>query len=259
MEPYCAGPDHSRILIEQGEQFWRPVPDQDSLSDAQDKGQSQADPNHPIHSFPFPSTQVLADEGHARLMERIHGNVQEILDAGTCAVGRHYHTAKEIDGSLDHHIGQAEEHGLDCSRYADPGNFLQGFPIQQEPMPMVMERASFPSQAAEHQNRRNQLAEHSGQPHTGHIPVENNDEKQIQEQIQESAGQEEIQRPPGITHRPEHRGPVIILEDKGRAQKIDLEIKASLGEDIYRRPHPFQDPAGSQESPKGQEDSANGP
>lgn len=153
IEPYRTGPDHSRILVEQGEQFRCPASNQDSLSDAQHKGQTQADPDHPIHPFPFPGPQVLADEGHPGLMEGIHGDVQEILDAGTGAVGRHHHAAKEIDGSLDHHIGQAEEHGLDCGRDTDPGYFLQGFPIQQEPMPMVAERAGFPSQTAEHQGR----------------------------------------------------------------------------------------------------------
>lgn len=78
--------------------------DPDSFQKSQAQGQPQTDPDHLFHPVPLPGSQVLTDEGHPRLVEGVHGHIEEILQTGSGAVGGHHHTAELVDGPLDHHI-----------------------------------------------------------------------------------------------------------------------------------------------------------
>ena len=70
--------------------------------------------------------------------------------------------------------------------------------------------------------------------------MQHNDKEQVQDHVDHTGQQQEIQRPLGIPYSAQYGGPEVIQHGRGHSQKEDAHIKRSLREHFLRGSHQRQ-------------------
>ena len=94
------------------------------------------------------------------------------------------------------------------------------------------------------QNRGHALAEEGGPRHACHAHLKGRHKQNIQADVAQRRGNEEIERRLGIPQRRENSRADVIEEEKDQSPDIDLQIELCIAEDISRRVERLHEGAG---------------
>ena len=188
----------------------------------------------------LPGTVVLAGEGKGSLIKGIHCHVDKALNICSGRIAGYNHVAKEIDGGLNHHVGDGEHDALESGRKADLKNLPHLRTVNPQLAEFQVDAALFPDEAAQHQESRDSFGNGGGNCHTHNIHAEQDNEDQVQNNVDDTSAKQEIQRPLGISYSAEQGAAEVIDHGRSHAQEVDPQINGSKGQNFFRRLHPDQ-------------------
>ena len=96
----------------------------DSEDSGYRSGQDHTVREYSVHPLLFPHAVVLARKAHARLCDRIYGNVQESKDIICRCISCHRSRAERVDGRLEHRVGKIDHRAL----------YARGYPHLEDPL-----------------------------------------------------------------------------------------------------------------------------
>ena len=145
------------------------------------------------------------------------------------AVGRpcgHRVGVKGIDTGLNDDVGGGVHHRLERGGHAYLHNGGHGLPVELELAGEELEGGALGAHEGDHhQHRRQHLGSHGGNGHTQHPQRNDHHQQQIQHDVAQRGGNEEVQGPAGIPHRPEHAGAHVVDHVGDHAQEVDPLIE----------------------------------
>ena len=89
------------------------------------KGQDQTIHQHPVHTFRFPNTVILAGKTHTCLGNRIHGHIQKSKNIIGCCISCHSNGTKGVYRRLKKYIGKIDHCTLNPGRQSHLEDLLQ--------------------------------------------------------------------------------------------------------------------------------------
>ena len=103
----------------------------------------------------------------------------------------------------------------------------------------AVDRVAF-HQAQQHQGGGNALGNHRGDGNALHAHVEHDDEQQVQQHVDDTGNQQEVQGPLGIPHRPQDGRAEVVEHHHGHAHKVNAHVQHRLVDDVGGGAHQLQ-------------------
>ena len=190
--------------------------------------------------------EILTGKGGIGLIERVDICVDKVLHTAGSGTACHQNgVVKRVDGGLDGDVGQREQHALQTGGDAYLHDLLELHAVDLQLFQIQPQRAGFLHQTPNDQRGGNALGDHGGQCHTGHVHVELDDKNQVQQHIDHTGGQQEIQRTLRIPAGTEQGCAEVIKHGGGHTGKIDPQIDRGQPQHIVGALHPLQNHAGT--------------
>ena len=105
----------------------------------------------------------------------------------------------------------------------------------------------FVTHHAEHyKGAGNRLGDYCGGGHSCHIPFEIYDKYQVQDNVDDPCYSKVVERPPGVSHRPQYGAAEVVDQSECDSHEIDLKVHCGLFQHLGRCLHPQQYLPGSQ-------------
>ena len=103
-----------------------------------------------------------------------------------------------------------------------------------------------PQQGDGHQGGAHHLGQDGGQGRPEHVQVEAHHEEQVQHDVGQARGHEEVEGTAGIAHGPEDAGPHVVDKGGDGAAEIDPQIGEGVAHHVLGGTHEAQDGAGEE-------------
>ena len=252
-----AGHQHVRLLIVYPQQRLAEDAGHGAEERAGDHDAEKALVQNGLYTVVFSGADVLAQEGLHRLVEGVHGHINEAVDAAGSAAASHHNAAVGVDGALNDHVGNAEKAALNAGGHAYLGHEGKTAAVKPKPTPGKAQGVLRAHKTQQHQYGAESLADDRGQRHPRHVHVERNDEQQVQRHVHHAAGGEEKQGALGVAAGAQGGGAVVIQHDGRRAGKVDIQVRQCQVDDVIRRGNRLQNPLGRGAADAAQQNAAN--
>lgn len=143
-----------------------------------------------------------------------------------------------------------------AARDADADDLLQGVHVEADlPEDQAVGHLR-PDQDDDHQHRAEHLGQHRGNGHAQDLQLKDHHKEQVQDDVDAGGGDEEVQRPLGVSHGPEDAGPHVIDQGKESAAEVDAHIGHGVVHDVLRRTHGPEGPGSHGDAQHRQKDAA---
>ena len=109
------------------------------------------------------------------------------------------------------------------------------------------ERPLFLHQAPDNQHHRQALGDDRRQRDTRDVQMADDDEKEVEDDVQDAGGRQVVERPLGVPHRPEDRRTEVVDQHERAADKDDPHVGGGFADDIFRRRHQLQQRVGDRQ------------
>ena len=232
--------DHSHVRRIDGQERHAEEVGAQSHDQSDDSHKDQSGKEDRMDPLRLSGSGVLAGKADDCLMDRVHGDVDKLLDAGGGAVSSHHHRSEGIDGGLDQHVGKGKERALYPGRQADLHHPAQAFWMDIKLSHVQAAGPFHPAQTEKDQNRTDALGKDGCQRHARHIQMQDDDEEKVQHHVDDAGRRQEIQRPFGISGGAQDGAAEIIGHGGGHSDKNDFQIQGGFVEHVVRSAHPDQ-------------------
>ena len=224
--------------------------------DRYSRGQQHAVQKHPVHTFLFSHTVILAGKAHARLCHCIYGRIQKSQDIICRRIACHCRGTEGVHRRLQQCIGEIDYRALNPGRYSHLKNPFQINPANHKSgEPELITSFGF-IQAAQNQNTGYHLGSHRTDGHACNTQRNHNHQQQIQYHIGQPCGNKEYKGAFCIAHRSQDRRAVIVQHEKRHSHKINSHINCRQINYIRRRSHQRQSCSGHSHSHKRHDNAA---
>ena len=188
---------------------------------------------------------VLPGKGGEGLGQGGDGHPEQDVHLAVGRPGGHRVGIKGVDAGLNDDVGGGVHHRLEGGGHAHPQDGGHGLTVELEGGGKELEGGAVGAhEGDDHQHRRQHLGGHGGNGHPQHFQGNDHHQQKVQDDVAQGGGNEEVQGPLGIPHRPEHAGAHVIDHVGNHAQKVDPLVENGPGQGVGGGVHGPERPGG---------------
>ena len=211
--------------------------DQDGRGKAHEKTAPDPFPNPVALTGPV----VLACKCGDGDTEGTNGHPEEGVYLAIDSPGSNGVGSKSVDGGLDDDIGKTVHNGLQPGRKTNADDPMQHLAVGADSVQIQSVHVLDPDQHEDHQGGAQSLGTDGGDSRACHTQIETHDQKKIQQDIGETACNQEIERASGVAHCPQDAGTYIIDQIADSSYIINADVENGRIQHIGRGVHGSQD------------------
>ena len=220
------------------------------------KAHAQTAPDTFVDTIHLPGAVILAREGCDGDAEGTDGHPEEGVHLPVYGPGSDGICPETVDGSLDDDIGETVHDGLQAGRKSDPDNAVQHSAVDTDPVQVKPVHVLYTHQYQNHKHGAQSLGADGGDSGACHTQIETYDQEQIQQDIREAAGDQEVERTSGIPDCPQNAGAYVIDQIANGSCIINTDIENGRIKHIFRGIHCGEDGRSSEDADGHQHKSA---
>ena len=137
---------------------------------------------------------------------------------------------------------------------AQANDFQGAVPVEPELRPAQGKGRVIVDQGQHNQHRREILGEDAGQRHAGHGHLDHQDEKEVENDIEDSGQGQETQRPPGVAQCAQNGAAVVVDGQTRHAQQVDSQIQHCAVDQIFLGAEQLENGPGQRHAQDGEQD-----
>lgn len=197
----------------------------------QDHNKDHRPPGDGARALILLRADVLAHGGGGGLHYGVRRAVEQPLDAHARAVAGDDRRAERVDRSLNNKVGDREERALDTGGDADIHHFLENVAGEMQLLNVQLLRCQ---QAAHREEAGNALAEHRGNGDARNVNADDDNEKEIHNNVQHTGDGEIDERLARVAERAQRRGGKVIKRHDRQAEEVDPKIHRGERQHLVR-------------------------
>ena len=187
----------------------------------------------------IPGADVLANEGGDRRAEAHHGQKHKAVDLHQHGISGDELRTETVGKRLDDEAAPGEAHVLQSGGEAEAQDMPGDGALDVQMVEIDLCAVDAGSLAAQHQASAEDMGQDRSQRNTGHIPVENADKEQVQQDIGNAGDNQGIHGPFRVAQALYHAVHVVVDHVAASARKNDPDVESRIVQDIRRGPqHP---------------------